>query len=77
MPSWLKQNLTLNDNVTFDIFRILAVYALLQFLGSELYILIKTNSFDAMGFGTGIGAVLIAIGAALKLKPDGGTDATN
>ena len=72
MPTWLKMLITEADNYTFDIVRILAVVAVVQFLCSELYILIKISTFDAISFGTGIGAVLIATGAALKLKPDEG-----
>lgn len=72
MPTWLKQLLTLSDNATYDIIRVLSVIAFIQYLVSEAFVLYKTMVFDAQSFGIGLGAVIAGIGVALKFNPDTG-----
>ncbi|HET8689323.1 MAG TPA: hypothetical protein VFM18_22160 [Methanosarcina sp.] len=72
MPTFLKQILTLSDNVTYDIVRVLAVISFIQYLGSEAWVLYKTTVFDAQSFGIGLGAVIAGVGVALKFNPDNG-----
>jgi ABC-type enterobactin transport system permease subunit len=50
---------------------VLAVLAFLVGLGLTIYAVAwKGQSFDLTQFGLGIGAMLAALGAALKLKED-------
>lgn len=72
MPIWLKHLLTLSDNTTYDIVRVLAVVSFIQYLGSEGWVLYKTTVFDAQSFGIGLGAVIAGVGVALKFNPDNG-----
>jgi len=74
MPTFLKHLLTLSDNSTYDIVRVLAVVSLIQFLGSEGYVVYKSGAFDAQSFGMGLGAVIAGVGVALKFNPDKGID---
>jgi hypothetical protein len=69
--SWMKNMLTGVDNETHDVARVLAVLAFLVGLGLTIYAVAwKGQSFDLTQFGLGIGAMLAALGAALKLKED-------
>lgn len=74
MPKWLKLLLTESDNYTYDIVRILAVFSVVEFLSLQIYVTITSHAFDGVGFGAGIGGVLVATGAALKLKPESKDD---
>ena len=70
MPTFIKQHLTLSDNNTYDLVRVLSIVAFAQFLGSELFVVYKSVSFDAQAFGIGLGAVIAGVGVALKFNPD-------
>ena len=63
------------DNETIDIGRILWALGVLVFFGMSVYSAYKGQAFDAVAWGTGFSAVLVAGGAALgfksKTEPDG------
>jgi hypothetical protein len=56
------------DNKTFDIARILWALGCLCFLGCTFYALYKGQTWDAVAFGTGFGALLAGGGAAIGMK---------
>ena len=65
----LKDSLTGKDGESFDVGRILAGLsgtACVFFQGWD--VIVNRVVFDAMHFGTGIGALAAGIGALLKLK---------
>ena len=70
MNATLKQLLTGKDGETHDIMRWLCLVTCLVALGLEVYVVAvhKSQPFDMMGFGAGMGAVFASVGAALKLK---------
>ncbi len=71
MSGWIKNILTGVDNETHDVARVLAVIAFIVGLGLTIYsVAWKNQSFDLTQFGLGVGAMLAALGAALKLKED-------
>jgi hypothetical protein len=56
------------DNRTIDIARILWMMGCLSFLGCAFYALYRGQTWDAVAFGTGFGALLAGGGAAIGLK---------
>ena len=71
MKTLLKQLLTESDNQTQDVFRWLALLSVLVGLGLSIYVVVwKNQPFDLMQFGTGVGAMLMGAGVAMKLKPE-------
>jgi hypothetical protein len=64
----LKHSFTGKDNQTFDIGRILWALGCLSFLGCAFYALYRGQTWDAVAFGTGFGALLAGGGAAIGLK---------
>ena len=66
----MKHTFTGADNETVDVGRILWVIGALTFLGCAVYSLCKGQTWDAVAFGTGFGAVLAGGGFALKMKED-------
>ena len=70
MQTFIKQLLTMSDNNTYDLVRVLSLVAFAQFLGSELFVVYKSVAFDAQAFGIGLGAVIAGVGVALKFNPD-------
>ena len=68
MSKWLRDLLTEADGVTYDIVRLLAVLSIFVGLGLSIYsVVIKGQVFSLQDFGIGVGAVFLAVGAALKL----------
>ena len=68
MSKWLRDLLTGSDNVTYDLVRLLAVLSIFVGLGLSIYsVVIKGQVFSLQDFGIGVGAVFLAVGAALKL----------
>ena len=69
MRAALRQMMTGKDNLTVDLFRILAAASVLVALVLEcISVLLPEHPFDIQAYGMGIGAVLLAAGGALNLK---------
>lgn len=67
--SFFRTLLTGKDNKTYDAIRVLGLAIGFGFVFLGGYAVIKNKqNFDFMGYGTGAGLVVTAIGAALKLK---------
>lgn len=65
----VRQLVTESDNRTHDLYRYLAVLAIVVGLGLQIYVVVWKNSpFDMQTFGLGVGTLFVGIGAALKLK---------
>lgn len=62
---------TTHDGVSFDVGRVLWALAVVWFLGLSTYdTAFAGHPFDPIAWGTGLGAVLAAGGAALWAKKD-------
>jgi uncharacterized membrane protein YczE len=72
-----RQLLTETDNETQDVFRWLVVLCVFVGLGLQVFAILKNQHFDMMQYGTGIGALLLGAGAALKLKPESPANSTS
>lgn len=66
----LKQLFTGVDNQTLDLGRVLWAAGAITFMGTAVYAVWKGQPFAPQDYGIGLGAVLAAGGAALKLKKD-------
>jgi hypothetical protein len=64
----MVQILSGNDNVTLEMFRMLACASVLIALGLEVYAVVFGKPFDIQAYGIGLGSVLLASGGALRLK---------
>lgn len=65
---WL-QMFTEADNYTQDLFRWLALVAIVAGLSLEIYsVVIRDRAFDIQTFGIGVGVLFVAMGGALRLK---------
>ena len=65
---FLKHCFTGADNTTYDIGRVLWALAFLIGMGLNVYSIVAGKSFDLQNFGVGVGALLLAGGAAIKIK---------
>lgn len=66
---WFRKLLTAKDNQTPDVVRIIGFLGGVQFLVNAGWdIAVRHNAFDPVAYGTGLGLMLTAIGAALRLK---------
>jgi uncharacterized membrane protein len=64
----IKDLLTGQDNVTYQIARVSGAAVVVTFIALSAYAVIgKGQPFDPQQFGIGAGAVIAAMGAALKL----------
>jgi hypothetical protein len=73
MPTFkeiLLHTFTGRDNSTIDIGRIIWMLGALSFLGCAFYSIYKGQTWNAVEFGTGFGAVLAAGGVAIRIKAD-------
>lgn len=74
--NWFLQLVTGKDGQTHDLVKWSAVLGTLQGLGLTAYDTIVNHvHFDIQSFGIGLGALLAAVGAALKFKD--GTEASS
>jgi hypothetical protein len=64
----VKQLLTGRDNLTYDLGRVLWAVSFLVGLGVVVYSVAAQKPFDLTNYGLGVSALLVAGGAALKLK---------
>lgn len=59
------------DNHVVDPARVVAVSAAFSFIGLAFYdVAVLHNHFEYTNYGIGLSAVLVALGAATKLKPN-------
>jgi hypothetical protein len=65
---FVQHMLTGRDNLTYDLGRVLWALAFVFGVGIATYCAINGKSFDLQNYGIGVGALLLAGGAALKLK---------
>lgn len=68
--SWIKHCLTEADNETYDLGRVLAALAILVGLGLEVFSVVYGKHFDMQGYGVGLGAIFVSVGAYLGLKKE-------
>lgn len=67
----LKDLITESDNLTYDIARVAGASVVITYLGLAVYSVVwKGQAFDAQSFGIGAGAVIAAMGAALRLTQE-------
>jgi hypothetical protein len=64
----LKDWFTGIDGATWDVGRALWFAGVLVFLGCAIYSISKGGTWDAIAYGTGLGAVLAGGGAAIGMK---------
>lgn len=64
------QAITGRDNVTVDLYRVLALAAVAVGIGLEVFVVVWRNGqgFSLVDYGAGIGGLLVAGAGALKLK---------
>ena len=68
-PRWFRELLTETDNVTPDFLRVIACIGVLVFLVLAVFdCIVLKQPFNAISFGTGFGAVLLAAGGAVRLN---------
>jgi len=75
----LRYCMTESDNVTHDVFRYLVLGAFLNGMAEHWFAMYAGKSFDMLGYGTGLGALILAVSpvvaadkfAALKRKDEG------
>jgi len=60
---------TENDGKSFDIAASLAAIAVICAIIFQGYVTFNSKTFDVLNFSTGIGALIVAVGGAQKLKP--------
>lgn len=68
IKTFLQHILTGRDNLTYDLGRVLWALAFLVGIGLAIYSVITQKPFDLTNYGLGVSGLLIAGGAALKLK---------
>ena len=65
----LRDLFTEADGKSFDISAALGAVAILCAITFQGYVTFNSKSFDVLNFSTGIGALIVGIGGAQKLKP--------
>lgn len=70
----LRQLMTERDNRTHDIYRYLALLAIVVGLALNVYAVVKGQPFDMQTFGIGTGALFAGMGVALGLKKEDGNE---
>lgn len=68
MKKVIKDWFTTSDGESYDVGRALWFVGVIVFLCASIYALYKGQAWDAISYGTGLGAVLAAGGAALGFK---------
>ena len=66
---YLRDIFTENDGKSFDIAASLAALAVVCAIIFQGYVTFSSKTFDVLNFSTGIGALIVAVGGAQKLKP--------
>lgn len=71
LKSMINDIITTTSGDAVDLVRINALLGMLVFLGLEIYNVVwQKQPFQPHEFGIGMGAVIAAVGIALKLSPD-------
>ena len=78
IKEFLKNIVTETDGMTYELVSVLAVLSVIIGLSLQVWVVIRwfgpaPQAFDFQQFGTGIGAVFLGVGIALKLKPESKT----
>lgn len=77
MKQFFVQAITGRDNFTVDLYRVLALIAVLVGIALDVFVVLwkawhpdATVTFDLIAYGAGIGGLLVAGAGALKLKAE-------
>ena len=70
LPKFLHDILTEPDNETYCIIKAMAAVGTFAFIALGITHIILNHTFDFMGFGTGLGALMGSAGVGAKLKKD-------
>lgn len=67
--TWLNQLVTENDNLTPDLFRLLALFGVLMFIiYAGFNLAADPKAWSPIAYGTGLGTALAGAGAALRFR---------
>ena len=72
----LRTALTGKDNASYDLFRLMAVAAMVVFFGLSVASFWTGKPWDGLAFATGFSALALAVAGALKVKETTEPDAT-
>lgn len=67
---WIKQSLTEPDNKTVCPVRLMSIAGVVQYLGLSVAHYVQHGIFEAQAYAIGFGTLLGGIGVALGLKKD-------
>lgn len=71
LSKFIKDIVTTTDGSSYDITHFLGILAFVTYLAMAIYtVVIQGHALDYVSFGTGLGAVVTSIGAALRLNPE-------
>lgn len=69
LPMWMRQILTEDDaDQVFCPVRIIGASGALTLLGNSVYMAVVHGVYDPAGFGTGVAAIVGAVGAGAGIK---------
>ena len=66
---FFKDLFTEADGTSFDIIPSLSALAVVAAIALQVYVSLHSGVFDILNFSTGISALMIGTGGAMKLKP--------
>ena len=70
MPKFLHDILTEPNNETYCIIKTMAAIGTFAFIGLGITHIVLNHTFDFMGFGTGLGALMAGAGGGALMKKD-------
>jgi len=70
VPKFIHDILTEPDNETYCIIKIMAAVGTFAFIALGITHIVLNHTFDFMGFGTGLGALMGSAGVGAKFKKD-------
>jgi len=70
LPKFLHDILTEPDNETYCIIKAMAAVGTFAFIGLGITHIVLNHTFDFMGFGTGLGAIMGSAGVGAGFKKD-------
>jgi hypothetical protein len=73
VKQFFTQLITARDNFTVDAFKVLAIVAVVVGLALEIastLFPLAGQKFDLQAYGIGLGALLLSVGGAIRLKAD-------
>jgi hypothetical protein len=77
MPKFLHDILTEPDNETFCIIKTIAAVGTFSFISLSITHVLLSHTFDYIGFGTGLGAIMGSAGVGAHFKKDSPIDDHN